>query len=87
LLVHWAPAELSNLPIHLTSTIKPHDLVPAAVRPPWLVALGRWLPNWPWTALFGQSPHRTLLLLIACGLIATAIVLYRPDNAGAPGRR
>ncbi|NLX12401.1 MAG: hypothetical protein GXY44_01940 [Phycisphaerales bacterium] len=53
--------------------------------PPWVVILRRWLPAWPWRALFVESPNRELLLFLSGGLLAAAFLLYNPHTApGAP---
>ncbi len=48
--------------------------------PAWMDTLRRWLPAWPWRALFVESPNRELLLILAGGLLAAAFLLYSPRS-------
>ena len=80
-LIHWAPGQLQNVrvwapepqPAGMTSS---GENPAASSRPRWVTALTRWLPAWPWQQLFGQAPSRTLMLLMAGGLLLTAFLLY-----------
>lgn len=44
--------------------------------PGWLLAIREWLPDWPWRELFAESPNRTIMLLMAAGLLFSAFFLY-----------
>ena len=76
--VRWSPPP--RTPATLTSTFKPVLPPPMedafADLPTWARTAQSWLPNWPWTKLFAESPNRTLLLAMATGLLAAAFFLY-----------
>jgi len=61
------------------------DPIPPQPAPPFagLAAwLERWLPDWPWSALFCQSRTRYVMLAMSLGLIAGAFILYSRDGNG-----
>ena len=81
-IIRWAPEALASVPSRLPDqpAEQPTPASPAAAASR-LGSLQRWLPNWPWSRLFAESPSRPLLLLMAGGLLATAFVLYGPRPA------
>lgn len=84
-LVHVAMPEVDPLP-----PLKAEPLSGAEGQPPpspvvgWVATLSRWLPNWPWRALFLDNPNRMLFLLLAGGLQVAAFLLYAPSPPSAP---
>jgi hypothetical protein len=44
--------------------------------PNWAKSMLRWLPAWPWREMFANQTNRSLLLMMAGGLIGTAFLLY-----------
>lgn len=85
--VHWPAGDLPALEVELP-TRPPVDVVqPAVDRPAWVTALNQWLPAWPWRKLFAQSRPRSLLLVMAGGLLATAFLLYAPTSTPRGHRR
>jgi hypothetical protein len=59
----------------------PNPLEAEPQMPAWLASASRWLPAWPYQDLFATSPNRSLLLMMAGGLLAAAFLLYgRPEG-------
>ena len=84
--VRWRSAELVGLDLDLPEPSPDAAIEPSDHHPAWMTPLGRWLPPWPWRKLFGESPNRSLLLVLAGGLLVSAFVLYGPASSH-PSRR
>lgn len=77
-MVQLPPEQLASVRVRL-----PEDVMspapPAEITPPeWMSAIRGWLPSWPWRRLFATDPNRTVLLLMAGGLLVSAFLLYAP---------
>ncbi len=86
--IQWSDHRARFLPVYLDPQGEPTAVstVPAPSGdgvPVWVKTLQRWLPAWPWRALFVESPNRELLLILAGGLLAAAFLLYSPPVAAA----
>lgn len=81
--IQWSDHRARFLPVYLDALDEPAvaPLDSADEVPPWVAALRRWLPAWPWRALFVESPNRELLLILSGGLLAAAFLLYSPRPA------
>jgi len=76
--VYLGAAELAGLELVLPDRPGMAKAEPPDHRPAWLMTVNRWLPAWPWRKLFAESPNRTVLLMMAGGLLVAAFVLYGP---------
>lgn len=76
--VQWSSAELAALRLRIPHDLQKKPELPPASMPDWVESVRKWLPAWPWAELFGQSPSRELLLVMAGCLLLTAFVLYTP---------
>lgn len=70
---------------------EPAPALPEPARAGWIEALRTWLPAWPYRDLFASDPQRSILLLMAGGLLLAAFLLYdpspRPRSATGPAER
>jgi|GEM_PF-704960 len=94
-LIRWTARDLQAMrqarpteePVSALGPVRASE--PSTVPPqphPWLAAVKGWLPAWPWEDLFGHSPNRSLLLVMAGGLLLAAFVLYSPSRAPRTGQ-
>ncbi len=74
--VRWSTDEMAALRLPASGAVSPTETEPAVEKPPWAQALVRWLPALPWRDLFVRSANRSLLLLMAGGLLVAAFLLY-----------
>jgi hypothetical protein len=66
-------ADLGTGPMPTDFTVDPATVLPSPIA-----QIIRWLPNWPWRALFVEMPNRAVMLCAAGCLLITAFVLYGP---------
>jgi len=72
----FSPEELKSLPLRMSESAGVETEQQNQTAPGWALAVQRWLPDWPWRKLFAESPNRTVMLLMAAGLLLSAFFLY-----------
>jgi len=88
--IRWSTSDLTGVqPVFQRPEIHPPadtPTPPAAVKTyeSWISTLRIWLPAWPYRALFASEPQRTILLLMAGGMLLAAFLLYAPSPHPAP---
>jgi hypothetical protein len=82
--IRWSAQDLASvravIPDSVALPVHPSAMVaPMPTRAGWVGSLHAWLPAWPYRDLFASEPQRTILLLMAGGLLLAAFLLYDPS--------
>jgi len=79
-MIQWASDELVSARPEMETLSGQESSTVADVAPLWQKKVTAWLPAWPYRDLFASEPRRTILLLMAGGMLLAAFVLYAPSN-------
>ncbi len=87
--IRWSAQDLASVRAVIPESAalplpRPETAATAPPQPGWLESLRAWLPAWPYRDLFASEPQRTILLLMAGGLLLAAFLLYDPSPRSRP---